>query len=441
MPLSSIANRLRLKVGLALESLGGSALETAVKSRMQALAVRDVRDYSAQLSWDVTELSRLVEELVVRETWFFRENGAFRDLASRALAARKARPDKVFRVLSAPCSTGEEPYSIAITLLDLGLPRKSFKIDAVDISKTALAAAERGIYRPHSFRGVEEDFRMRYFDLRQGEFQIAAEVRECVRFLQGNLADPMFLHNEIAYQVIFCRNVLIYMHDEARKTALESLSRLLDPGGLLFAGHAEALDSMSRHFRRAGGSFAFVRRGSSTRPVPGVRSGASVRPSASSVRPSAPSVRPAPSVKPDSRPERGKRSSGATPRREAPTSIAAKARASQAAPRTLSRPPPDPLTLAAALADKNELERAAVLCEQHLAERGPNADAYSLLGVVRKAQGQLSEAENSFSRALYLQPSHAEALAHMASIYESRGDLVAAQNFRRRAERSGKREL
>ena len=412
MPLSKIASRLRLTVGLALESLGGSALESAVKTRMRALGLTDFEDYDSQVTWDTIELHHLIEELVVPETWFFRENGAFRELASRALAARTARPEKVFRVLSAPCSTGEEPYSIAITLLDVGLPPASFKIDAVDISKSSLAAAERGLYRQHSFRGVDVAFRTRYFDQQESEYQIASGVRECVRFFQANLADPSFLANEITYQAIFCRNVLIYMHDEARTTALTSLSRLLDPSGILFAGHAESLESMSRHFRRAGASFAFAPRGTS--------------------------------LKPDARADGVKRPTQAPPRRETAASIAALARAPAPAPvpKAPERPTLDrtvnKLTLAAELADRGELERAAEMCEQDLNERGPNADGYSLLGVVRKAQGQVDKAETCFNRALYLQPGHAEALLHMALICESRGDLGAAQNFRRRAERAAR---
>jgi chemotaxis protein methyltransferase WspC len=376
---------------------------------MQALGLRDFDDYDSQVTWDVVELHHLIEELVVPETWFFRENGAFRELAARATAAHSARPEKIFRVLSAPCSTGEEPYSIAITLLDIGLPPKSFKIDAVDISKSALAAAERGVYRQHSFRGVEVDFRTRYFDLHEGEYQISSQVRECVRFFPANLADPSFLANEIAYQVIFCRNVLIYMHDEARTTALASLSRLLDPNGIFFAGHAEALESMSRHFRRAGASFAFARRATSTTP--------------------------------ERRTERPKSRAQSNAPRSNATSIAALARA-PAAPRAPAPKAPEPpqqtLAHAAEYADRGELERAAALCEQYMNERGPDADAYSLLGVVRKAQGQIDKAETCFSRALYLQPAHAEALLHMALICESRGEVAAAQNFRRRAERAAR---
>jgi chemotaxis protein methyltransferase WspC len=405
MPLTSIANRLRLTVGLATESLGASALESAVRTRMRAVAAESVEAYAAQVGWDGLELHQLVEELVVPETWFFRESGAFRELAARALGAHEAKPARTFRVLSAPCSTGEEPYSIAITLLDVGLSPASFKIDAVDISKAALAGAERGRYRPHSFRGVEPDFRMRYFDPRDGEFQIAPEVRECVRFFQANLVDSMFLANEIPYQAIFCRNVLIYMHDEARAAALNSLNRLLDPNGVLFAGHAEALDSMSRHFRRLGAGFAFAKRSAS--------------------------------IKPEARSDGKKRAAAA--RREAAPTIAAQAR--QAVPqgvRETAKPQTDTLAVAAELADRGELERAAVLCEKYLQERGPDVRAYALLGVVQKARGQVAQAESSFSRVLYLEPGHADALLHMALLAESRGDAVAAKNFRRRAERAGR---
>jgi chemotaxis protein methyltransferase WspC len=289
------------------------------------------------------------------------------------------------RVLSAPCSTGEEPYSIAITLLDVGLLPQDFEIDAIDISQHALTAAARGLYRQNSFRGVDTDFRARYFEPGDGGFLITPQVRACVRFSQGNLVDPALLSKALSYQVIFCRNVLIYMHEAARKTALGSLCSALDPRGYLFAGHAEAVDGMSPHFVREKGAAAFRRRDGSLRP-----------------------------------------SAAAKPQPGRPASIAARARANSAAP---SRS----LALAREYAARGEYERAAALCEQELSDHGPTAEAYAVLGGVRRGQGQLHQAESTLHRALYLEPNHGEALRQMTLVCEARGDHVAAERFRKRA--------
>ncbi len=399
MPLQSITNRLAQTIGLNADSLGGSAVENAVRARLQARGGIGLDEYAAVLAWDAIEFNALIEELLVPETWFFREPEAFNELASRAQRRLQARPGRVFRVLSAPCSTGEEAYSAAIRLLEAGFPRHSFTIDAVDLSHGALEAARRGVYRMHSFRGAEPELRERHFSPHDASFEISTDIKACVQFRHANLADPMFLSGESAYDAIFCRNVLIYLHESARSTALSSLSRLLVEGGVVFAGHAEALDAMSPLFRRAGAGFAFVKRSRSQGPdVP----------------------------KPLER------------------------RAPRAAPTPLPVPAPPPLhapaaeqtdhslTRASELADRGELEGAAQLCEDLIRARGPTADAYCLLGVIRNAQGRREAAEVCFTRVLYLEPSRAEALVHMALICERRGDRISAANYRRRAERSGR---
>ena len=146
-------------------------------------------------------------------------------------------------MLSIPCGCGEEPYSIAITLRDLGLAPGSFHIDAVDVSARHLAAAERGVYRANSFRGKDLAFRNRYF--RPGahaqDFTLDASVRASVRFTRGNLLDPGLLSGHPAYDIIFCRNVLIYFDAASRRRALATLDRLLGDAGLLFVGHAERI--------------------------------------------------------------------------------------------------------------------------------------------------------------------------------------------------------
>ncbi len=400
MLLESIESRLRAKIGLNAESLGPSAVEVAVRTRVTAHGLRGIAEYLAMLESDPHEIGKLIEEIVVLETWFFREPEAMRLVAARAKAALAADPARVFRVLSVPCASGEEPYSVSMALLDIGIPAARFHIDAIDVSERALRIAERAIYGGNSFRGKELAFRERYFRSLEGGFELDERVRAPVRFRRGNLVQADLLESEKPYDAIFCRNVLIYLHAAARKTALSTLDRLLAPDGVLLAGHAEALESMGSLFMRAGkgAAFAYVRGA----PAPAVREPA---PRPSPRRAFAPNAAP---------PEIAKLSSPERPPAAAQCSLDA----------------------VVSLADRGELKAAAEQCEGQIKSAGPSARAFCLLGVIRRAEGDLSAAEQCFVKALYLEPSHSEALLHMALIHESRGENASAQRLRKRAERA-----
>jgi chemotaxis protein methyltransferase WspC len=394
MLLESIENLLRVRIGLNAASLGPHAIELAVKARIAARGLRGVADYAGRLESDPVELACLIEEVVVPETWFFREPEAMRLVAARARIALDA--GRGFRVLSVPCASGEEPYSVAMALLDAGIPAARFGIDALDVSERALEVARRGVYGANSFRGKDLAFRERYFRAAGDRYQIDDQVRGTVRFQAGNLVHAQLLEGERPYDAIFCRNVLIYLHAAARKTALISLERLLAPDGVLLAGHAEALESMSSGFQRAGkgAAFAYVK--------------------AAPQAPKLPSHRPA--------------LSAASRTAPAPAPAETRARA----------PAPSSIETAIGLADRGELRAAAEHCERQIADAGPSARAFCVLGVIRRAEGDLQAAEQCFNKALYLEPAHSEALLHMALIHESRGENASAQRLRRRAERAAR---
>ncbi len=401
MLLESIESLLKSKIGLNAASLGPHAIESAVKARLAARGLSGLADYAAALESEPAELLRLIEEVVVPETWFFREPEAMRLVAARARTAL-ADPGRIFRVLSVPCATGEEPYSVAMALLDSGIAPGRFWIDAIDVSERALELARRGVYGANSFRGKELGFRERHFRAAGERYQLDERVKPGVRFQSGNLVNPLLLEAEKPYDAIFCRNVLIYLHAAARKTALASLERLLAPDGVLLAGHAEALEGMTTAFQRAGrgAAFAYVKH-------------APAAPKLASRRP---------------------------PPRAA---ITAPVRAAPAPARDRIEPPaPAPASVsienAIRLADRGELRAAAEHCERQIDSAGPSARAFYVLGVIRRAEGDLVAAEQCFSKALYLEPSHSEALLHLALIHESRGETASAQRLRRRAERAAR---
>jgi chemotaxis protein methyltransferase WspC len=401
-------------IGLDPASIGASAVNAAVRARRTATGATTEAAYAGLLRTRPDELRALIEELVVPETWFMRDRAPFANLAAHALATRAARGEGPLRVLSAPCSTGEEPYSIAMALLDVGFAPTQFHIDAVDVSHRALAVAARATYGASSFRGDEISFRERHCRVVPDGWEVLPEARASVFFRHGNLLDPGGFEMALRYHAIFCRNLLIYLTPAARALAIARLEALLEPGGLFIAGHAEGLQVMDRRFRavEVAGAFTFVR-------AADVRA----RRASAAPPPRAPSV-PAPV------PPRDTTRMHAFPARQAPSRRPAHSGVPSVVPPPA--PPRDLLAEAAGLADRGDLAAAGALCDEHLRDH-PDAPGYALLGTIRQAGGRLEDAEAMFSRALYCDPGHYESLVHLALLRERRGDRAGAENLRRRA--------
>ena len=396
------------KIGLDAASIGARAIGAAIAARMSALGLAHMAAYAEALLLRPGEMTALVEEVVVPETWFLRDRVPFSNLGAVARARQATRKD-VFRVLSVPCSTGEEAYSVAIAMLDAGLAATDFEIDAVDVSARAIEVAKRGVYGAGSFRGDDLRFRDHHFvSLGGGSFEVQRHLRERVGFRTGNLLE-LEVEPGRRYQAILCRNVLIYLTQEARAAVLERLEQLLEEGGALVVGHAEMLRGMEGRFRTADvpGSFTYLR--STERVKRG-----SIPP------PMKPRLTPARGMKPISRPPTAPREHALTP------SEAAEPSSRRAERRNL-------LADAAALADRGELTDAADLCLLHLKDAGDDAAGHALLGTIRRAAGRLDEAEEHYSRALYCDPGHYESLVQLALLRERRGDRAGAENLRRRA--------
>jgi len=193
------------------------------------------------------ELQRLIPYLTNNESYFFREKGAleiFRDeLLPRLRRELPAAGRRELRVLSAGCSAGQEPYSLAILLRDgrAAAPLRP-RITAVDVDPIVLERARSGRFTAHSFRGVDDAFRDRYFQQRDtNEWEISRPIRDAVDFRTANLADPEWPAGLPCQDVVFCRNVLIYFDEAALRRAARGLHDVLTPGGYLFLGHAESL--------------------------------------------------------------------------------------------------------------------------------------------------------------------------------------------------------
>jgi chemotaxis protein methyltransferase WspC len=386
---------LRRATGLALD---GPALARALHARMRELGITDTAQYTPLL--DGPELDQLAELVVVPESWMFRDPAAFR-AATTLVERRLARdPGAVARILSVPCAAGEEPYSMAMALADAGIDRERYLIDAVDLSAVSIRRAQAARYKRNAFRSTELAFRDRYFTPDGDAFVLRDEVRTRVRFSQGNLLALDQDANAARYDVIFCRNLLIYFDDEAIERAVRVLSALLAEGGMLLVGPAET-PALCRHgFGRLplSGAFALHKPGK----VP-----AELASDAGSAR----------------------RAAGLAlqrlPAMAAPTAPAA--RAAHA---------PDLLAQAQRHADAGRLREAADACRQLLARTPTEARAWFILGLVSHCDGDAAGAEQHWRRCLYLDPHHYPGLCALALLAEQSGDVRRAALYRVRAARA-----
>jgi chemotaxis protein methyltransferase WspC len=397
---------LKDSMGLDVASIGKSALARAVSERQRACHLDDARSYWDRARTSDVERQALIEAVVVPETWFFRDREAFRALVQFAIVEwLPAHAAGRLRVLSLPCSTGEEPYSIAMALLDVGMPASRFSIDAVDISQRALTRGQLGVYRGSSFRGDELSFRNRYFTAGAAGHQVSDAVRLQVRFQQGNLLDPAFLPGAALYDVIFCRNMLIYFDQATQGRAVTVLSRLLSPKGILFAGSSESAVFLNHEFTPARVPMAFAfRKGRPGQAGLGETGNSSKRPVRSRTH-----IRQAVDVS---------------------RTAALPAPVPDANPRIAAG-----IDEAVRLADEGRLVEAASVCEDYLRRQGPSADGLYLLGLVHDGTGHPSEAITCYRKALYLEPRHADALVHLALLMEQQGQHVEARLLLNRASR------
>jgi chemotaxis protein methyltransferase WspC len=440
----SIQGMLKDATGL---NLPRSAVERAIRARMEALGQSDRKQYAHDLMQGAApdELAQLVELVVVPESWLFRDPRAFA-LATEFVKARLARGARLVRILSLPCAGGEEPYSMAMALCDACVPLDAFMIDAVDISADCIARAEAGIFGRNAFRAQDLAFRDRYFTPvggDGGEYAITSSLRQRVRFRQGNVlaggATPA-----ASYDIIFCRNLLIYFDRPTAAAAAAQLSALLADDGMLMAGYAEVPVFTQNGFVPLHYQHAFALRKAVDQPpspawanLPGFAAPAA-RPSATARRvaplrtpaAAAPTAHIAPAHR-------------ARPAAVSAAGPAARAAAPAAPPLPAPAPAPTPdqmLAAARQLADQGKLKEAAAACKALLAQKPETAEAYFILSLLAEAAQDTGQAEQQLRRCLYLQPDHYEALCHLALLAEQGGNRSAAATLKARAARAYERQ-
>jgi chemotaxis protein methyltransferase WspC len=399
----SIQSQLRAMSGL---DLSRTQVDRAIAQRMATLGTRDRKAYVHAVT--AAELEALLELVVVPESWLFRDPHAF-VVATAFAHSRLAAGTRPVRILSVPCAGGEEPYSMAMALLDAGMAPGDFVLDAVDISAACVARAKQGRYGRNAFRSRELGFRERYFTALDADtYQVNEQVRQCVRFRRANLLqEPLAPAGH--YHIIFCRNLLIYFDQATTTLAIERLATILADDGILLAGYAE-VPTFSQH-------------GFTSLPQ---RQAFGLRKRTAEAPPATPPKQAAP----------------LPPRRSPPASpTPGKVRA--AAPTARPVQPSDSAQLLAEarrLADLGQPAQAAAACHALLAQHPDSADAYFILGLLAETGHAGTEAEAQLKRCLYLQPDHYEALCHLALLHEQNGNRSAAATLKARAARVYQRQ-
>ncbi|PRB55248.1 chemotaxis protein CheR [Pseudomonas sp. MYb2] len=405
---------LKERIGLDVTSVGPAIIERAVRQRTTLSQAAHADEYWQLLQGSRDEQQALIEAVIVPETWFFRYPESFATLGKLARnRLNELNNMRALRILSLPCSTGEEPYSIAMALLDAGLKPHQFKVDGMDVSPLSVEKARRALYGKNSFRGQDLDYRERHFSAEQDGHRVNENVREQVRLQVGNVLDPALLASEPAFDFVFCRNLLIYFDQPTQKQVFEVLKRLTHVDGVLFIGPAEG-SLLGRLGMRSIGipqSFAFSRH-------------------------SDPHPEPLPTPKPVTLPiSPAPRSPSPLPVRNRPFS------AVTPLPITRNSANPDAATLLAniaALANEGKSAEARAACEQYLRSHEPVAQVFYWLGLLSDVAGLTLEAQGFYRKALYLEPQHPEALMHLAALLQAQGDSVGARRLQERAARSGR---
>ncbi|MBZ5713074.1 CheR family methyltransferase [Nannocystis pusilla] len=237
--------------GVLLGGDAGFLLERRLASRLDHLSLGSYLEYYHYLSYDLggpAELLECIERVTTHETYLFREQfqlDAFQREILPVLLGRRGAGAPV--VWSAGCSTGEEAYTIAALLTETARPGS--RVIGSDISVRGVRAAEAGIYGPSSFRTTPEDRRERYFEpLPGGQWRAIEPLRRMCTFVHLNLLDTARYRELGAIDTIFCRNVLMYLSNQARRRVVEGFYDALVPGGYLLLGHSESLISVPGRF-------------------------------------------------------------------------------------------------------------------------------------------------------------------------------------------------
>lgn len=257
------------KTGIWFESTKRYFVDKRLDERITELGLEDYREYYQLLKFSVeqTEMQQLINRLTINETYFFRDfpqlQGFAEDVLLQMVKEKIKAGDKRIRLWSAGCSTGEEPYTLAIILLEM-LPEPdqwTIEIMASDINTRVLDFARKGFYNSRSIKDVPMEYLARYFIQRFETYILNTKIRNMVTFKTINLVEEQDMKIQANYDLIFCRNVLIYFDTESRLRVLKRFYRSLRRDGYIYLGHSESVTRITDSFKvkRIGSTIAYYK--------------------------------------------------------------------------------------------------------------------------------------------------------------------------------------
>jgi chemotaxis protein methyltransferase CheR len=422
--------------GLHIRGEEMEKLRHTIRSRMTEQQLTNPEAYYQLLASDIAasrrEWEELVRPLTIGETYFFRDSGQCSLLRDRILPEliERNHSTRSLRIWSAGCSTGEEPYSLAIFVHELLPTHKDWNIVifGTDVNKDAIATARHGIYRQHSLRTLGEELRNRYFHQYRGHWELDERFRSMVSFHQVNLLKDLFPNstaNLADMDLILCRNVFIYFDRAAVTRVVTKFTNTLKMGGYLVTGHAELHDQQpSGLFVRNFPESVIYQRHSAGTPAPEVRSPqtppANVPPLAPKPVPQAGSVLRTPFAVSPMRPPRHTLAKGPS------TTMRAGAHdPSQVCSSSMD----DLYRQARGYADAGNYEAARRYCQVALSRDSLAEKPYYLLAQIAEVQGDLSAAKNFLKKILYLSPGAVSAHLELGALYTRENDLLRARRM------------
>jgi len=443
--------------GIYLEESKADSLRISLVTRATRFGFVDYGEYFRLLSNDESEFKELMNLVTINETSFFRfpaQFDALRDRVIPEILESKPKISRSFRVWSAGCSTGEEPYTIAMSLLDSGLDALGYRSEVLgtDVSTQALDRAKAAVYPAKSLANLPQHVVQRWFEPVKGGHRPVQRVRETVELSYHNLVKepyPLVLLGN--WDVIFCRNVTIYFRLESTRRVVNNFFESLNPGGYLFIGHSETLTSISERFEpvEVGGVFLYRKpkprrtfsfddlvasrgagRGTRKRTVDLQRS-ATPKPAQSRASrleraqtPLAPPAEPAPPAAAPPMDADGATVAELIARAYSLLEMGQPAEAMVFADKAVAldeRSIEALLVRAYAHADAGDFESAIAEAHQVLAINPLVAPARYILGIIYQRQGDQVRALNEFKRTIYIDPNFVLAHFNVANIYKSRG--------------------
>jgi chemotaxis protein methyltransferase CheR len=243
------------KTGIQFDDSKRYFVDKRLIERIEATDSGSFRNYFMMLRFEASgdEIQALTNLMTVNETYFFREEYQFKCLVGSILPeiVKHKKDNKPIRIWSMPSSSGEEAYSIAIYLLEYwsGINQWDVEIISSDIDTKILAQARRGFYSSRAVMNLSKTLLSKYFSPSADGYQICEDLRQAVEFTRVNLMNPADVRGYREYDVIFCRNLLIYFDDLSRRQAADTFYDALNPGGFLLLGHSESMSRISSLYK------------------------------------------------------------------------------------------------------------------------------------------------------------------------------------------------